>query len=87
MYSAMIQLLADAEKDTFNTNKIKTSFKAMPGWNDYIKSIHEEVREALILWHMNSKPKSKPKFDLTKMSRERYCKSVETKAQADTLVD
>ena len=55
--SAMIQSLADTVKDTFDTNKITTSFKAMPSWNDCVKSTHEEAREAFILWQMNPNPK------------------------------
>ena len=72
MYCAMIQSLADAGKYTSDTNKVKTTFKAIPVWSDYVKSTHEEARKAFILWLMNSKPNYGAIFDLIKTSRARF---------------
>ena len=47
----------------------KSSFNTIPGRHEYVKSAHEEAREAVGLWNMNTKPMFRQVFDLMRTIR------------------
>lgn len=93
MYNSITEALLQSSDSVFTSKAAKSSFRAVPGWNDYVKASHEEAREAFLLWQANNKPKQGHLFNLMKCTRARfkyslrYCKSIESRARADALAN
>lgn len=91
MYNDIIRSLRKASSNTFESKR-KCTHKVIPGWNEYVKLIHEEAREAYLLWRV-TKYKQGPLFEMMKSTRARFkyalreCKSIETRARADALAN
>ena len=91
MYDNLVKLLLKAgESITVNKN---CRFKKIPGWNDYVKELHQTARNAFLVWRDQNKPKHGPIFDLMKTSRAlfkkalRACKSSEKRCTSDSLAN
>ena len=63
----------------------------VPGWNDYVKQAHTEVRYYYILWRDIGKPKHGPVSELMRKSRLHFkhllkqCQQREDMARADDM--
>ena len=90
MYGSVLHALEDASK-IFMTEKCKSKFKSVPGWNDYVKESHSDARDAFLLWQSQGKPRFGPVCELMTKTRARfkhclrYCQSIENKARADAI--
>lgn len=69
----------------------QSDIKIIPGWNDQVKDLHSEARDAYILWRDLGKPRSGPACQLMRRTRLvfkyalRHCKRQEESARADAM--
>jgi len=89
MYNDIAGVLIDSSSEL--CSKKCKSYKQIPGWNQYCKTVHSEARESYLNWRENGKPKYGYLFDEMKKSRAyfkfvmRTCKREGSKKSADSL--
>ncbi len=70
LYNDIIDALQSAGK-SFVQQK-RCSFKQIPGWNELCSELHNNAREAFLVWRDNGKPRSGPIYQLMRSSRLRF---------------
>ena len=56
-YERIITCLKCAEKECVPSKPAHPNFKAMPGWNDYVREQQAVAREAFWWWKLYNKPR------------------------------
>ncbi len=90
LYSEIIDVLADSGTDNIPSGKNR-DYKHIPGWNDVIKDVHNQARDAFKLWCVNNKPRQGPIYELMRKTRAhfkytlRQCKKEEILHRANAL--
>ena len=90
MYNDIVAALISA---TSHLQKPTTEhkYKQIAGWNDLCAELHDQARDAFLLWKLNSKPRSGPLCDLMRSTRARFksairqCKKDKSKKSSDSL--
>ena len=80
-----------ADNECIPSKPTQSKFKAIPGWNNYVKEHHALARDAL--WKFYNKPRQCPIYHSMKSARARYkyalraTKRAEETARADASVN
>ena len=92
MYTDICKMLEKCSRETIDAVRSSNlSGHIVPGWNDCIKDLHAEARNAYILWRNLGKPRGGPIFELMRHSRLsfkyalRRCKRQVEMAKADAI--
>ena len=86
-YSNLINALLTAGTETFNL--IRGNIKTVPGWNVLVKDLHQQAREAFLIWRESGSPRDGPLAMLMRRARAhfklalRQCRANEAQLRAD----
>ena len=69
-YNDITQCLKSASEPFLNSKKKKGVH--VPGWNEYVKELHNVARDTFLVWKENGKPRFGPIFELKKRSNNRF---------------
>jgi hypothetical protein len=70
MYMDMCKCLLDASDSTIVKCKNQQSSDfVVPGWNDYVKDLHDDARGCYLLWRNLGKPRYGPGCEAMRRSR------------------
>ena len=92
-YERIITCLKCAKKECVLSKPAHPNFKAMPGWNDYVREQHAVAREAHWWWKFYNKPRHGEIYHSMKSARARIkyalraTKRAEETAKADALAN
>ena len=82
-----------AESECIPSKPTQSKFKAIPGWNNYVKEHQAVARDALWWWKFYNKPHKGPIYHSMKSARARFkyalraTKRAEETARADALAN
>jgi len=68
-YKDICNVLLDCSKKCIDTKQANSTYKHVPGWNDYVKDLYTDSREAFVLWRDLGKPRNGPVSELMRRSR------------------
>ena len=89
----IITCLKCADKSMYYLSLLSPIFKAMPGWNDYVREHHAVAREAHWWWKFNNKPRHGEIYHsmISAQARFKYAlratKQTEETTKADALAN
>ena len=92
-YKRIISCIKCAESESIPSKPTQSKFKAIPGWNDYVKEHHAVARDALWWWKFYNNPRQGPIYHDMKSARARFkyalraTKRAEETARADALAN
>ena len=90
-YERILSCIKCAESDRIPSKPTQSKFKAISGWNNYVKEHHAVARDALWWWKFYNKPRQGPIYHSMKSARARLkyaliaTKRAEETARADAL--
>ena len=86
-YTNIINTLLSTGSEIFNF--LRRNARVVPGWNEYVKDIHQHARETFLLWRENGSPRVGPLALLMRRTRAhfklalRQCQANEAQLRAD----
>jgi hypothetical protein len=89
MYSSTVSALV--ESANFLMKKPNQKNKQVPGWNEYVKEVHELARDSFLFWRANGSPRHGECYHQMRITRAnfklaiRQCKKDKTRHIADSL--
>ena len=92
-YERIITNLNVLKRSVYHFKPPHSNFKAIPGWNDYVREHHAVAREALWWWKFYNKPRNGKIYHSMKAARARFKyalranKRAEETAKADALAN
>ena len=92
-YELIISCIKCAENECISSKPTQSKFKAIPGWNNYVKEHHAVARDVLWWWKFYNKPRQGPIYHSMKSARVRFkyalraAKRAEEIARADALAN
>ena len=92
-YERIISCTKCAKNECIPSKPTQSKFKAIPGWNNYVKEHHAVARDALWWWKFYDKSRQGPIYHSMKSARARFkyalraTKRAEETARADALAN
>ena len=75
MYTHIVDALNSASTNL--QKRTEHQYKQIPGWNDLCAELHNQARDAFLLWRENSKPRSGPFCDLMRSTRAKFKSAIQ----------
>jgi len=72
LYQSIIDALSSASKNIVSPSHKHSKSNQISGWNEYVKEVHSDAREAFIIWQSNSKPRAGSICELMRKTRARF---------------